>query len=380
MVSQVKPPDLDALRTVLSAKQGDELRTLLAGPDAGAYLHAALQLEGLASITAPRHWQVLAEHPKLAPDDMPELFRTISEAASVKHKSNINNIYEARETLLRRPEFPTGELAAIAGHTRAGRCLNAVLDNPKCPPEVRAKIMGRPPEDPAWAELVRRQDIPAETVDQLASHARVGTCWALTERLDHNQAVLGLMASNPHIEVRRLVAFSDIIPDDLLEQLSQDRDSGVRTGVAYHRELPDSARQRLAGDTDPTVRTLIADRLDQGSPLFAQMAQDGTPGVRQGVANNPKCPAGLLSLLAYDPERTVRAAVARNQRTATGMLAYLGGDRDDEVRAMAASNPRTPSETLKQLLQDNTEWVRRCTLANPSLPRYLRAMGDLALG
>lgn len=97
--------------------------------------------------------------------------------------------------------------------------------------------------------------------------------------------------------------------------------------------------------------------------ILDQLSQDKDEGVRQYVAMNPNTSVEILIRLIMDEDVYVRGSVAENPSTPVEMLAELSRDEDNWVRYYVAKNPNTPVETLAELSRD--EDVRQYVAENP---------------
>jgi hypothetical protein len=167
-------------------------------------------------------------------------------------------------------------------------------------------------------------------------------------------------------------------PPGLLGWLAQSRNTSVRRGVAGNPSSPPGLLGQLTSDPDPWVRQGVAGNPSSPPGLLGQLTSDPNPQVRQGVAWNPSSPAGLLGQLTSDPDPWVRQGVAGNPSSPPGLLGQLTSDPDPRVRQGVAGNPSSPPGLLRQLLLDESTDVSKTAADNPALPRYVRAMWQLA--
>lgn len=76
-------------------------------------------------------------------------------------------------------------------------------------------------------------------------------------------------------DLKHAVSLNKVLPDEILDILSRDDDSNIRSTVARKRRLPHAVFVRLASDRDESVR--------------------------MGIACNAKTPTGVLESMRDDP-------------------------------------------------------------------------------
>jgi hypothetical protein len=361
--------DLEMLQAALSARRGRQLLDLLEGPQGPAAIHAAVLWDEAPGRISRRWWRVLATHPNLDSGDIVPLLSCVDQAIQCHGKANLDELYRAREDLLRDPRFPPDELEGYVTATRSGRCLAAVLDNPACSPSFHAAVLSRlsSARESGLAKLAQQQHQHGETSQQLAVSGSVGVCGELLRKTPEDRGLMRLMAGHPDRAVRCMLA-SRCADVEVLGLLSRDKDTWVRNAAAGNPALAATDRQKLAGDPDQQVRLQVA-ATARDPELLIRMADDSR--MRFPVARNPACPPGLLGTLAQDQDETVRQAVGGHRRAATEMLVRLAGDPVGAVRAAAAGHRRVPPTVLVSLSADGDQQVRRGVAGNPACPTVL---------
>ncbi|WP_018158003.1 hypothetical protein [Demetria terragena] len=100
----------------------------------------------------------------------------------------------------------------------------------------------------------------------------------------------------------------------------------------------------LARSDDPRIRESAALNAHCPPDVLAELAQDAQIGVRGCVARTPGAPGEVLAELANDPIPQVRAWVASNPNVSVDLLSRLAEDSDPTVRQVvswARDWPRT---------------------------------------
>ncbi|MER7723234.1 hypothetical protein [Streptomyces sp. NPDC096323] len=252
---------------------------------------------------------------------------------------------------------------------------------PSMRPSGRLFVLGRCALSPALVEqcfaddtlhpLARNPHTPADAVARLARH--------------------------PEAKVREMVAARPDLGPDLVAELREDPDEGVRMRACLHPfprtwaeydvidlvigHGPECICPITVPDPDPATAP---------SPdWFAACAVSGEPVLRRVAASWSGLPAELVETLAQDEDEEVRIRLACNHPLAPPHLlldvfvtrpahrshllalpgfprtgrTHLIGHPDPEVRALAAADPTLPEPPV----DDADEAVRRAAAANPSL-------------
>jgi Leucine rich repeat variant len=102
--------------------------------------------------------------------------------------------------------------------------------------------------------------------------------------------------------------------------------------LIWLREKPRTFGELRSEDID-WLRWMAANAHDKD--ILEKLSQDRDSDVRMWVACNPMTPKPILEKLAEDPVVFVRRGVAQNSRTPPPVLAKLSDDADVVVRALA---------------------------------------------
>lgn len=268
----------------------------------------------------------------------------------------------------------TPDLVAVLAEDADEHVRATVAVRPDAPENLRAKITaGLPPSHPYWRVL-----------------------WV--EDLHDDPEAMRRLAGSASIAVRRAVARARRLPPDVLDLLSRDPTSGVRSALVAHNEAPPvhllleaattwtdpwpvlrrpdfplDALNGLADHPDPKRRRLALDAPDSTAELAERLADDPEPLVHGRAAADPRLsPATVLRLLAStdrdfrdfheNPGRavpgtgTLRGAAIRNPRLPVATL--IGLLRDPHSAQTAAGNPALPASVAHRLIDLVTDRVR----------------------
>ncbi|PLK46960.1 hypothetical protein [Uliginosibacterium sp. TH139] len=80
----------------------------------------------------------------------------------------------------------------------------------------------------------------------------------------------------------------------------------LRQWVAHNKTVPISVLEYLSNDDNSQVRSAVAEKRKLTPVLFEKLACDPDASVRGRVANNKKCSSEALALLVEDKEAFVR--------------------------------------------------------------------------
>lgn len=260
---------------------------------------------------------------------------------------------------------------------------------PSIRPNSRPFVLGRCALSPALVEqcfadgtvrpLARNPHTPADAVARLARH--------------------------PEAKVRELVAARPDVGPDLVPELREDPDEGVRMRARLH-PFPRTWAEydvigRIIGHGPECICPITEPDPDPAtvpSPdWFAACAVSREPVLRRVAASWSGLPAEFVGTLAQDDDEEVRIRLACNHPLAPPYLlldvyvtrsdhrsalltlpgfprtgrTHLIGHPDPEVRALAAADPTLPEPPV----DDADGAVRRTAAANPSLtPKALETL------
>ncbi|MFE6766337.1 hypothetical protein [Streptomyces sp. NPDC057689] len=255
--------------------------------------------------------------------------------------------------------------------------------------------------DGAWA-VAGNTSTPAEYVAVLAGHADPKVRIRVAERPDLAPALRRALAVDPDPGVRLALSVHpalteaeraaidyevpehedcghcsvpDADPDP--ERLRRDARSGhpcLRRRAARDPGLPADLVAELADDPDLGVRVLLSqNHPDAPATLLLRSFMEYTGSHRWHLTRRPGFPRTGLARFADDEDPAVRRLALLDPRLGPETADRLTRDPDPLVRADAARHPRLPVARLTALL-DDAELAPRAA-ANPSLP--LAAMNAL---
>lgn len=182
-------------------------------------------------------------------------------------------------------------------------------------------------------------------------------------------AVLGRLAQEDLVDIRRVVAENASTGTETLFLLSHDADRGVRDkALGRLLELSGNAKaSRVLRDSAASPRLIASIAEDLSWSDVRELCGNGYDwDDRHGEFPEPSAP--LLTELAHVRNARVREEVAKSKHATAVILASLARDADEGVRFAVASNASTPPQTLATLLSDPAVRVRKQTLTNANLP------------
>lgn len=174
------------------------------------------------------------------------------------------------------------------------------------------------------------------------------------------------LAADAPLAALETLAKSPGTPADVLTELANRAERGVRTLVALNPFTPAETLERLARDKDSTVRLAVARNLRTPPALLDQMSRldedysawsDEASDVHTAIAENPSTSTKTLEHLwsvysPTDPGRIPRGmrgfftAIARNPSAPPWVLEKLA---DSDLESDVARNPSTPPAVLERI-------------------------------
>ncbi|MBT3907777.1 MAG: HEAT repeat domain-containing protein, partial [Rhodospirillaceae bacterium] len=112
----------------------------------------------------------------------------------------------------------------------------------------------------------------------------------------------------------------------------------------------------------------VADSPNTPGAVLEMLSGDEHTYVRSSVIFNPNTPVSMLEKLAGDEDESVRDAIVRCDNTPVSVLEMLAGDKSEIVRASVAYSPNTLGAVLEKLAGDEDKYVRECAVGNPNTP------------
>lgn len=198
------------------------------------------------------------------------------------------------------------------------------------------------------------------------------------------------MAQMRNHAMRLVVATRFITHSELLERLSLDRNSQIRSWVAAHPNTPDAVRFSLSGDISWEVRQVAQAYLHSPLPLTSTantpyLTTSSNIKIRYALASHPQALKARLEQLVDDPYYSIRCALASNPQSSLKMLVNLGVDKYlhsllishsqhgrtlsiqiEESQRNEASREDTSNQRLHELSESPSEVVRANVAYNPA--------------
>ena len=206
--------------------------------------------------------------------------------------------------------------------------------------------------------LLDNQNISLEMLEELAEDEDAGVRFQVAKNPNTPAKVLMKLAEDKDRYVRQEVTKNPSTPVEVLRKLAEDEEWYVRQEVAKNPKNPSEVLKKLAEDKDGYVRQEVAKNPSTPVEILRKLAEDKNADVRYKVARNPNTPAEAFIKLAEDKDRYVRQEVARNSNTPAEAFIKLAEDKNKWVRYVVAENPHTPVEVLIKLAEDKVQGVR----------------------
>lgn len=144
----------------------------------------------------------------------------------------------------------------------------------------------------------------------------------------------------------------------LLEFLSHDKDSILRSIVAANPSTPLETLESLSKEKDYVIREGVGLNPNISSEIIRGLSKDPDPFVRLALTSNKKTTSDILQELSKDKNVLVRKGVAKNTKTPLKALHALSKDRFSDVRKAVHNNPVTPKE-LRDLIRKKEERITK---------------------
>ena len=187
-----------------------------------------------------------------------------------------------------------------------------------------------------------------------------------------SEAVLRELAQSPHVETRAGVAMNAHTPIDVLEQLADDEQEGVRNAVSKALSFG-SANDYFHGGLDRTYIWWY--RRDFNEPELSQLAHSASPWVRASIAT--RLPRGAdLQSLTRDPDPFVRRSAASHPLIDFEDLIRLSDDPDEDVRQAVAFRVHSQLRTRQEPPEKIENWLEWQETISPAIPQKYGWMGS----
>ena len=265
---------------------------------------------------------------------------------------------------------PRASTVRAAAHQRPAVQLVAAA-NPACPPVVLTALCDSPSRE-VRRDVAKSASIDAHAAGLLAANGQGGVALAATSNTNLPPRMLAAAAAADVTAVRAAAARNHACPPSLLADLATDPRPGVRRAVAANPALAPAIMARLAKDPDSDVRAATVSHPAATAELLERLAQDEAT-VAAAVACSPAASAVLQYRLSDHRLALVRAASAANPCAPETLLSSLSSDPDESVRVVVAANPRTSRMVLAVLAESVHLHVRAAAAANPNLDPGLLA-------
>ncbi len=264
------------------------------------------------------------------------------------------------------PQIPAETLEQLASH-RDCVVRSCVAEHPNTPISVLERLADDDYRLTRW-HVASNYNTPAHVLEQLLVKWESPDgkyddelCNRLVQRTDAPTTIFEHFAVTESFNLRQAVARNPSTPLSVLEILTNRE---VLKNIATRG---DWASDDYSISDDYFLQSLAYNpRLT--TQMLARLAEDPSPDVRTNLLNNPHITPELLMKLAQDESPKVRQAMASKVNFPVRFLEVLAFDKKPEVRQKLASNPNSSLTILERLAQDNTPCVREAVANNNSTP------------
>lgn len=212
---------------------------------------------------------------------------------------------------------------------------------------------------------------PASTIQDFFSHIAYLPMEdvEMPGRSDPNSDIAPQSFNGNNEEWRRPNSLADATENPVEIMFSQETNGrSIRKCVARSPYVPEEILDTLAMDGSTSVQVAVASNLNTSPSTMTLLARVGGQRVKRALAANPHATLRTFNILAAENGIFIRIALAENIATSPSLLNYLAKDRNWRVRKRVAANISTPVGALMRLSVDRRYRVREQAIQNPSLP------------
>ncbi|MGW1183118.1 hypothetical protein ACWD7Y_17330 [Streptomyces drozdowiczii] len=244
---------------------------------------------------------------------------------------------------------PAEYVAVLAGHPDP-KVRIRVAERPDLAPALRRALAVDPDPGVRLALSVHPALTEAEraAIDyEVPEHEDCGHCWV--PDVDPDPERLRRDARSGHPCLRRRAARDPGLPADLVAELADDPDLGVRVLLSQnHPDAPAALLLRSFLEYTGPHRWHLTRRPGFPRTGLARFADDEDPAVRRLALLDPRLGPETADRLTRDPDPLVRADAARHPRLPVARLTALLDDA--ELAPQAAANPSLPLAAMNALV------------------------------
>lgn len=162
-------------------------------------------------------------------------------------------------------------------------------------------------------------------------------------------AVQRHLATDPSQEIRKSLAGTKALPDDVQQLLADDQPQ-VRVELASNTGISASIQQQLLATGGVDTRRALARNRSVVGPVQARLAEDTDVETRVNLAGNPLLVTTIADKLVRDVER-VQKELASNQHLSEAQYARLLKAGSQAVREVLAGNPKIGENLMTRIFQ-----------------------------
>ncbi|MFD1082785.1 hypothetical protein [Micromonospora andamanensis] len=225
-------------------------------------------------------------------------------------------------------------------------------------------------------ELARDAATSQEVIELLANDPNSKVKCAVAGRLDLPEHLLHGLAADPNNKVRQALAENPTCPPAVLAGLVDDPSFDVRYAVLVNPRADRYVHEMICRSSDEDIRRLLAESQSIEEDIKTTLLRDPSVAVRGGMAETTVDPQ-ILAALVSDPEPKVRAKAALNPLTTQEQRRRLARDKAASVRWALVQSVELAEESLEELVHDRSVNVRWWLATTPQTPhRFLRILTE----
>ncbi|MBC9713069.1 PE-PGRS family protein [Streptomyces sp. TRM66268-LWL] len=253
------------------------------------------------------------------------------------------------------------------------------------------------------ARVVEDSVLEPDLADHLSRHPDADLRRALAASPQLSQEVIAVLAEDPDSSVRSILALRPDLTEpqraaisyafapaghystlpwvhalhddaEAMRRLAASTHPLVRRSVARARRLPPDVVDRLAHDEDRVVHLFLAESCDDAPPwmlLQVWLWWNGSLSSPGRPRTHPAFPRTDLLHYAEDPHPRLRQLALDDPESTPDLVERFTLDPHHEVRCRAAADPRLSRLGAVRLLDDPDGSVRRAATRSPRLPAHV---------
>ena len=252
-----------------------------------------------------------------------------------------------------------------------------VFLNPLTEPHVRESLITKFMKSENYylrKVLASSPIIGQNLLEQLGSDTDEGVREAVGANTNSPATILRILAKESSKDIRKAVAANPATPAVVLECLASDSDIVVLDAITSNPVTPkpvrDALLEKLACSTDIFIRVKVASNESAPRALLERLSLDPAIRVQKAIAKNPSATPEVIERMAQNTD--LHILLLNNPSTTTELqcrlIALMSVSEDPGIRKAIAESPLVPVDILERLSIDDDVWVRNAVAQNPNAP------------